>query len=191
MRTHLLRARVFTAVTITILSAIPLFPSSPVSLLPTALLNADAPRAAEAGAERSQDGAAGAGRSQATSAGCCGGEGDDKPHLLAGSYYTLKDGFTARLLLNNKGPLPVEVYPTLFSMSGERFDAPAVVVDPVSYRFVDFGEWAAAAGEQFREGSVQIFHRGKDLVLGTQIYLTEENHGLSFEEKLTELSNAA
>lgn len=120
--------------------------------------------------------------------GCCSGEADDqKPHLLAGSYYTLKNNFSAKLLLNNKGPTPIEVQPTLFSLSGDRFDAPPVTVDSNSHRFEDFGAWADIAGKQFREGSIQVFHRGKDLVLGAQIYLTDERHSLSFDEKLTEL----
>lgn len=75
-------------------------------------------------------------------------------------------------------------------MSGERFDAPPVIVEPNAHRFEDFGDWVTVAGEQFREGSIQIFHRGKDLVLGAQIYVTNETHSLSFDEKLTDLGNA-
>lgn len=108
-----------------------------------------------------------------------------------GSYYTLKDNFTAKLLLNNKGPKPIEVLPTLFSMSGEKFEAPAVIVDGNTHQFIDLADWAAAAGEQFREGSLQLFHRGRDLVLGAQIYLTDDTHSLSFEEKLSEPTMAA
>ena len=33
---------------------------------------------------------------------CC----NDKPHLLVASYYSVKNGLTAKLLLNNKGPDP-------------------------------------------------------------------------------------
>lgn len=124
--------------------------------------------------------------------GCCGGEeGNNKPHLLAGSYYTLKNNFSAKLLLNNKGPLPIEVQPTLYSLSGERFAIPSVTVDANAHRFVNLRDWAALAGKQFREGSMQLFHRGKDLVLGTQIYLTDEEQSLSFEEKLTELGKGS
>jgi len=131
---------------------------------------------------------AAAGQAKNTTGGCCGEDGaNGKPHLLAGSYYSLKDNFSAKLLLNNKGPHPIDVQPTLFSLSGERFDAPSITVDSNSHRFEDFSAWAAIAGEQFREGSIQIFHRGEDLVLGTQIYLTDEAHSLSFDEKLTEL----
>jgi hypothetical protein len=34
---------------------------------------------------------------------CCG-QDDSKPHLLVGTYYSLKENLTAKLLLNNKGP---------------------------------------------------------------------------------------
>jgi len=157
-------------------------------LLLAILLHSGVPRRASAGSGRSEAHLTFNEKAQVRPAGCCGGEAaDDKPHLLAGSYYTLKDNFSAKLLLNNKGPRPIEVQPTLFSLSGERFDISPVTVDSNSHRFEDFGAWAAIAGEQFREGSIQVFHRGKDLVLGTQIYLTDEKHSLSFEEKLTEL----
>ncbi|MFN2404710.1 MAG: hypothetical protein ABR594_01505 [Pyrinomonadaceae bacterium] len=124
---------------------------------------------------------------RAQDSGSCCGEANRKLHLLAGAYYTTNNNFSAKLLLNNKGPLAIEVQPTLFSLTGERFDVPPITVDANSHRFEDFGDWATIAGEQFREGSIQVFHRGKDLVLGTQIYLTDEIHSLSFEEKLTEL----
>ncbi len=132
-------------------------------------------------------------RTQAGEPGCCGGEdeADKKPHLLAGSYYSVKDGMSAKLLLNNKGPKPIEVQPTLFSMSGERFDVPAVIVEPNSHRMMEFGEWVANAGEQFQEGSIQVFHRGKDLVLGAQIYLVDEARSFGFDEKMNEPANAA
>jgi hypothetical protein len=156
------------------------------TLLLTVLPPSSVPRAAKAGAAGLQGAGAGKGAPS-----CCGGEeGENKPHTLAGSYYTLKDGFAAKLLLNNKGPHPVEVRPTLYSMSGERFAAPALVVEGNTHRFVNLTDWVTAAGEQFREGSIQVFHRGKDLVLGAQIYLTDDAHSLSFEEKMNEPATA-
>lgn len=158
------------------------------TLLLLSILYADSPRPANAEAETSKSALAAARLSKNTTGGCCGeDEGSNRPHLLAGAYYTINNNFSAKLLLNNKGPLPIEVHRTLFSLSGERFDVPPITVDANSHRFEDFGELAALAGEQFREGSIQVFHRGKDLVLGTQIYLTDKIHSLSFDEKLTEL----
>jgi hypothetical protein len=131
-------------------------------------------------------------RSQEAKQNCCGDdEGDNKPHTLAGSYYTLKNNFSAKLLLNNKGPSPLEIRPTIFAMSGEKFEPPAVAVAGNSYVFVNLAEWAALAGPQFQEGSIQLFHRGKDLMLGSQIYLTDRSGRLSFDEKLGEPGNSS
>lgn len=159
------------------------------TLLLSIILYADFSRLANAGAETSRSlGSATGSRSKNRAGGCCSDdESKNEPHLLAGSFYSVKDNFSAKLLLNNKGPHPIDVQPTLFSLDGERFDGPSITVDPNSHRFEDFKAWVDIAGEKFREGSIQIFHRGEDLVLGTQIYLTEEAHSLSFEEKLTEL----
>lgn len=128
---------------------------------------------------------------QSQKAGCCGEDKDaDKPHLLAASYYSLKDNLSATLMLNNKGPKPIEVQPTLFSLGGERLDVEPVTVEGNTFRNIDLREWVALGGASFEEGSLQVFHRGKDLVLGAQVYLVDANRSLSFEEKLTEFPNA-
>ena len=61
----------------------------------------------------------------------------EKPHLLAGSYYSMRGGLKATLLLNNKGPRPLEVRPTLFSLAGERLDIQPVIVEGNSFRMID------------------------------------------------------
>jgi hypothetical protein len=163
--------------------------SSLSTLLLASIFYADFPRRANAEPEISERlVAATTHRSKNKTANCCGGdEGNNKPHLLAGAYYTINNNFSAKLLLNNKGPLPIEVQATLFSLRGERFDAPPIIVEANAHQFEDFAGWVAVAGQQFREGSIQLFHHGKDLMLGSQIYLTDETHSLSFDEKLTEL----
>lgn len=112
---------------------------------------------------------------------------DDKPHLLAASYYSVRGNLTATLMLNNKGLRPLEVRPTLFSMSGDRFDLAPITVEGTSFREIDMREFGIA-GTAFEEGSLQLFHRGRDLVLGAQIYLVDDEHNFSFEEKLIELT---
>jgi hypothetical protein len=42
---------------------------------------------------------------------CCGSD-DTKPHVLVASYYSVKGRLSSKLLLNNKGPRPLEVRPT-------------------------------------------------------------------------------
>jgi hypothetical protein len=97
----------------------------------------------------------------------------------------------ATLMLNNKGPEPVEVKPTLFSLTGERLEAAPVIVEGESFRNIDLREFGALQGTVFQEGSLQLFHRGPDLVIGAQLYLVDEQHSLSFDEKLVEFQGAA
>ncbi|MGI9069599.1 MAG: hypothetical protein ACR2HX_24735 [Pyrinomonadaceae bacterium] len=124
---------------------------------------------------------------QTAPTGCCSDEEEDsKPHLLAASYYSVKKNLSAKLLLNNKGPRTLEVKPTLFSLGGERYDIYPITLEGNSFQMIDMGEWIHAAGTQFQEGSIQVFHLGRDLVLGSQVYLVNERRSLSFEEKLVE-----
>jgi len=123
---------------------------------------------------------------------CCNPDEDEhKPHLLAASYYSLKNGQRSKLLLNNKGPRPLEVKPTLFSMSGERYDIEPVKVEGASFQMINLRRWVKDAGPQFREGSIKVFHLGKDLVLGAQVYVEDEAQSLSFEEKFAEPATMA
>jgi hypothetical protein len=120
---------------------------------------------------------------------CCG-QDKDQPHLLAASYYNVGNNLTATLMLNNKGPEPVEVKPTFFSLSGERLESAPVIVAGESFRNIDLRELGARPGTAFQEGSLQLFHRGPDLVIGAQLYLVDEAHRLSFDEKLVEFGAA-
>lgn len=114
-------------------------------------------------------------------------QNDETPHTLVGSFYSVQNGINAKLLLNNKGITPLEVRPTLYNLAGQSLELPPVFVEPRSFRFVNLQDWANVGGESFRSGSIKLFHTGKDLILGAQIYLTDEARSLSFEEKLAEL----
>jgi len=118
---------------------------------------------------------------------CQGGGDDNKQHLLAASYYKLADNLTTILMLNNKGPRPLEVHPTLFNRTGERRDLPVIIVAGTSFREINFADYGLA-GTNFEEGSLQLTHKGKDLILGAQVKLVDAQHSLIFEEKLTELA---
>jgi len=111
----------------------------------------------------------------------------DIPHTLVGSFYTLENGVEAKLLLNNKGPVQLEVQPTLYSFDGQELQLQPVYVEPQSGRYINLQDWATIGGPSFQSGNVKLVHYGKDLVLGAQIYLTDEARSLTFEEKLAEI----
>jgi hypothetical protein len=110
----------------------------------------------------------------------------ETPHTLVGSYYLTDANTEAKLLLNNKGVQPLEVQPTLYNSQGQELQLPSVTVEPQNFRFVRLSDWAAIGGESYKSGNIKLFHYGKDLVLGAQIYLTDDAQSLSYEEKLTE-----
>lgn len=110
----------------------------------------------------------------------------DKPHTMTASYYKLQANLKTHISLNNKGVLPLEVRPTLFNLSGERLNVPAVTVDATSFQVFDIAEWAAAGGPSFQEGSLQLFYRGKDLLLGAQLKMVDLNSSLISDEQLSE-----
>lgn len=93
----------------------------------------------------------------------------DKPHTLAASIYRIGQNLKTTLMLNNKGPHPLEVRPTLYSLSGERLEISPVTLEANSYSVINMSDLASPGGEAFREGSLQVFYRGNDLLLGAQV----------------------
>jgi len=110
----------------------------------------------------------------------------DKPQVMAAAYYSLQDKLRTSISLNHKGLLPLEVRPTLFNLAGERLEVPPVTIDPTSFRVFNLTEWTAAGGETFEQGSLQLFYRGKDLLLGAQIKMIDSDSSLIFDEQLSE-----
>lgn len=103
---------------------------------------------------------------------------------LTGTYYSLRDGLQASLMLNNKGPEPILANPTFYSMAGTRLQLASIVVPATSYLDVDLQELLANAGDEFREGSLKISYQGGDYQLGAQIKLTDPQRKLIWAEQL-------
>lgn len=110
----------------------------------------------------------------------------DKPHTLAASFYSVRDDLKTTLTLNNKGPLPLEVKPTLFNQAGERLEIAPVMVDANAFSIIDLREWTATRSKDFEEGSLQLFYKGNDLRLGAQVKMMDEAASLIFDEQLVE-----
>ncbi len=109
------------------------------------------------------------------------------PHTLVGGFYTTRNGFESKLMMNNKAPQPIEVSPTLYGENGGIIQLPTVTVERNSFITVNLRDWANFAGEEFQQGNIRLFHRGKDLVLGCSILVIDESKSLVFENKLSEL----
>ena len=60
---------------------------------------------------------------------------------IAHADYSVRAGMHATLMLNNKGPQPLDVRPTLFGLSGARRFGPTVIVLGNSFREIDLRDW--------------------------------------------------
>src|SRR6185295_4368697 len=110
----------------------------------------------------------------------------DKPHTMAATYYSFQGNLKASINLNNKGLVPLEVTPTLFNLAGERLEVPSVTVDATTFQVFDLAEWAVPGGPTFQQGSVQLFYRGRDMLLGAQIKIVDSASSVIFDEQLGE-----
>jgi len=105
---------------------------------------------------------------------------------LFGTYYSLKDNQNSILMFNNKAPQPLVVNPIFFSMSGERFEIPALTIGAISYQEFDLRDLLANAPAEFQEGSVQVTHQGIKQQLGVQVKILKLERGLIFDEQFVE-----
>lgn len=94
---------------------------------------------------------------------------DQTPHDLIGSYYTVEYGVNARLMLNNKDIVAREIRPTLYNLQGQPLELAPVTVDAGSFQIINLNDWASVGGENYRQGSLRLFHTGKALNIGAHI----------------------
>lgn len=99
------------------------------------------------------------------------------PHVLAASYYSLKGGLNATLMLSNQGPHNLNIAVTLFNLSGARLAAPTITLEGNTVRGFDLNQWAAG-GPDFREGSLEIMYTGGDMELGGVVKLVDNVDGI-------------
>jgi hypothetical protein len=104
-------------------------------------------------------------------------------HTLPATYYSLRDDLTTRLTLNNKGPNPIVVQPTLFSPDGQRLDVLPVIVPGLSFVTVEIEQWVVR-GTVFEEGNLQIMYYGKNRELGGHLEIVDRARSLVFAEEM-------
>jgi len=101
-------------------------------------------------------------------------------HVLAATYYSVKRNLAASLMVSDQGARSLQIQPTLFSSSGNRFAVPAVTLQANEIRTFDLQQWVALAGPSFQEGSVQVSYVGNDMELGGVLRLVDLGHSLIF-----------
>ncbi|QYO65502.1 hypothetical protein [Leptolyngbya sp. 7M] len=127
--------------------------------------------------------------------GCCSAKGarndlielsnvQNPTYGVSATYYKLGTNLTTTLMLNNKGPEPILAMPRIYSLTGTRLHLAPISVPATSYLDIDMNELLAAAGPDFREGSLKINYQGGDYQLGAQVKMMNEQNGLIWAEQL-------
>ena len=107
-------------------------------------------------------------------------------HTLTASHYFTGRDWASTLTLNNKGPNPKVVVPTLYSLRGQSYSPGPVAVPANGFVDLDLRPWVRDAGAPFRFGSISVAYLGADLEMGAQVRLVHEASGLIFDEQLVE-----
>ncbi len=79
--------------------------------------------------------------------------------------------------------MPVQV--ALFSLTGEQFDLPPVVLNAKEVRAFNLQDYIQSSN--FREGNLQVIYQGKRLELGGVVQIVDTSRSLIFDEELSEM----
>ena len=101
---------------------------------------------------------------------------------LLGSYFNLRD-YETQLMLNNKGPEPLDLSIRAFSPEGDPLESTTLTIGGNSYRNLPLARLLQAP-VNLHEGSLELTYQGRFLQLGGQIRMKEPNTGLMYDEQL-------
>jgi hypothetical protein len=86
-------------------------------------------------------------------------------------------------MLNNKGSEPILALPTFYSLGGSRLQLEPITVGAASYLDIELSHLLAQAGEEFRQGSVNISYQGGNQQLGAQVKMVDAEKELIWAEQ--------
>lgn len=108
-------------------------------------------------------------------------------HYLYYATYTVKEGWTSTLVLNNPLNRAQNVRVTLYNRHGEALAVPEISLASNENLYFNIADWlTASGGDNFAEGSLEIFFHGRAMGIGGQLVVTDENHSLSFDVPFVE-----
>jgi len=111
-------------------------------------------------------------------------------HLLYAAIYSIKDGQTSTLVLNNTTHHDEIARVTLFNKEGRSHLIPEMTLPANSNKRIDLSQRITDDElDGFEEGSVEIFFHGASMGIGGQLAVYDYRHSLSFDVPFTEMMN--
>ncbi len=96
-------------------------------------------------------------------------------------YYTLRDGMSSTLTLNNIGPAPTEVTVTIFNMAGRPHTLDPMTLDLHSFKEVRLQD--VVPPEDFDSGNIEVAYHGIMMGVTAQVSVVSTDKRVSFESR--------
>ena len=96
-------------------------------------------------------------------------------------YFTLRDGMSSVLTLNNVGPVATPVSVTIYSMDGKAFTLAPITLGSHSVTPIDLS--TVIPGDEFSAGNIQIAYTGISMGVTAQVSVSLLEKRVSFESR--------
>jgi hypothetical protein len=96
-------------------------------------------------------------------------------------YFTLRDGMSSTLTLNNLAPTATKVTVTIFNTKGQAHVLDPMTLDPHSFTEVKLED--VVPREDFDSGNVEVAFNGIPMVVTCQVSIFSVKHRVSFESR--------
>jgi hypothetical protein len=95
-------------------------------------------------------------------------------------YFTLRDGMSSTLTLNNVAPKSMKVSVTLFNMAGRAQKLDSITLEPHSFKRIELRD---VAGEEFDSGNIEVAYFGTAMAVTCQVSVSSVSKRVSFESR--------
>lgn len=96
-------------------------------------------------------------------------------------YYTLRDGLSSTLTLNNLTMSAMPVTVTLYNTQGKAQTLNPITLDPHSFKQIELGD--VVASDEFDSGNVEIAFNGINMAVTSQVSIYSLKDRVSFESR--------
>ncbi len=96
-------------------------------------------------------------------------------------YFTLRDGMSSTLTLNNLAPSPTPVTVTIYNMEGKAQVLDPITLSPHSVKQVELRD--VVVSDEFNSGNIEVAFKGIPMVVTCQVSVSNPDKRVSFESR--------
>jgi len=96
-------------------------------------------------------------------------------------YFTLRDGMSSTLTLNNLVSSPTPVTVTIYNEQGEGQVLKPITLDPHSFKEIKLGD--VVVGDNFSTGNIEVAFNGISMAVTCQVSVSDLSKRISFESR--------